>query len=150
MIQETANAHVKPMKDWPLEHAYVAKATPREGNGWQIRIYTHDPQAPEQTRLVGMAECSTLEHLEEKAWDFVHALDDSPDVHLAAAPEIGDDIMSRVIGAWLAMKKAKEAEAGAAQQIRDVVKELRDKGLSVTDIAWLAHVSRGRVSQLLI
>ncbi|WP_277066022.1 hypothetical protein [Propionibacterium acidifaciens] len=33
--------------------------------------------------------------------------------------------------------------------MRAVVGELRDLGLSVTDIAFLTHVSRGRVSQLL-
>lgn len=48
------------------------------------------------------------------------------------------------------MKQAKEAEAEAAAQIRRVVKELRELGLSVTDIAYLTHVSRGRVSQLLV
>lgn len=48
------------------------------------------------------------------------------------------------------MKDAKAAEAEAALRTREVVKELRGRGLSVTDIAWLAHVSRGRVSQLLL
>jgi uncharacterized protein YggE len=67
-----------------------------------------------------------------------------------AVPDIGGDVMTRVIGAWKAMKDAKAAEAEAAKRTRDVVKELRESGLSVTDIAWLAHVSRGRVSQLLI
>lgn len=138
-----------PIKDWPLEHGYIGKASPREGNGWSIRIYALDPVTPDRPRLVGMTECSTLEHLEEKSWDFVHALDDSKDVHLTAAPDIGDDIMTRVIGAWAAMNQAKEAETAAAKRIRDVVRQLRDLGLSVTDIAFLTHVSRGRVSQLL-
>lgn len=150
MDEKVVGAHPRPMKDWPLEHGYVAKASPREGIGWQIRIYTHDPEAADQSRLVGMAECSTLEHLEEKAWDFVHVLDDSEDVHIAAAPDLGDDVMMRLIGAWKAMGQAKEAEAAAAAQVREVVKELRGRGLSVTDIAFLAHISRGRVSQLLV
>ena len=58
--------------------------------------------------------------------------------------------MTRVIQAWAAMRDAKNAEAEAARRTREVVKELRDRGLSVTDIAFLTHVSRGRVSQLLI
>lgn len=138
------------MADWPLEHGYVGKATPRAGNGWQIRIYALDPQSPAEPRLVGLAECANLERIEEKTWEFVHALDDSDDVHVLAAPDIDDDLMARVIGAWKAMKQAKEAEAEAAAQIRRVVKELRELGLSVTDIAYLTHVSRGRVSQLLV
>lgn len=135
---------------WPTEHAYIGKAVPREGNGWRVDVYTHDADAPNQVRLVGATATPTLERLEERTWDFVHELDDSPDVHVVAAPQIDDDLMLRVIGAWQAMAQAKEAEAAAAAQVRGVVKELRDLGLSLADIAFLTHVSRGRVSQLLV
>ena len=141
---------IRPMAEWPLEHGYIGKASPREGGGWRIGIYALDPQAPATPRLVGMTECSNLAHLEEKTWDFVRAIDDSEDVHVSAAPQIGDELMMRVIGAWKAMKQAKSAEADAARQIREVVGDLRERGLSVTDIAFLTHVSRGRVSQLLM
>lgn len=140
-----------PFEGWPLEKSYVGKATPRAGGGWEIRILAYDPDAKDQTRLVGMTECATLKQLEVKTWEFVRALTDDQDVHVISAPDIGDDeLMSRVIGAWAAMRDAKNAEAEAAKRTRDVVKELRDRGLSVTDIAFLTHVSRGRVSQLLI
>lgn len=150
MDDQVPSATIRPMVDWPLAHGYIGKASPREGNGWRIDIYALDPQVPDKPRLVGVAECSNLAHMEEKTWDFVRAIDDSDDVHVSAAPEIGDDLMMRVIGAWTAMKQAKNAEAAAAKQIREVVKELRQRGLSVTDIAFLTHVSRGRVSQLLV
>ena len=135
---------------WPTDHGYVAKATSREGNGWLVNVYAFDPDAADQTRLVGTTDTPTLERLEERAWDFVHQLDQSPDVHLVAAPDIGDQLMTRVIEAWKAMADAKKAEAAAARQVRDVVRELRALGLSLSDIAFLTHVSRGRVSQLLI
>jgi len=44
------------------------------------------------------------------------------------------------------MVDAKEAEAAAARQVREVVRELRTLGLSLADIAYLTDVSRGRVS----
>jgi len=138
-------------EDWPLDKSYVGKATPRDGGGWTIRVFVHDPDAEDQARVVGISECATLEQLEVKTWELVRALTDDPDVHVVSAPDIGDDeVMARVIGAWAAMRDAKKAEAEAAKRIREVVKELRDRGLSITDIAFLTHVSRGRVSQLLI
>ena len=70
-------------------------------------------------------------------------------MRVITAPRIDDELMMRVVGAWRAMADAKRAEADAARQVRAVVGELRDLGLSVTDIAFLTHVSRGRVSQLL-
>jgi uncharacterized protein YciW len=136
--------------DWPPSKTYVGRATPRKGGGWEIRIVVPDPAAEGNNRLVGITECATLNQLEEKTWDFVHALTDAKDVHIASVPDVGEDLMTRVIGAWKAMKDAKEAEAKAAKSTREVVKELREKGLSVTDIAFLTHVSRGRVSQLLM
>lgn len=140
-----------PFEDWPLDKSYVGKATPRGGGGWTIRVLVHDPDAEDQARVVGVTECATLEQLEVKTWELVRALTDDPDVHVVSAPDIGDDeLMTRVIGAWAAMRDAKSAEAEAARRIREVVKELRDRGLSITDIAFLTHVSRGRVSQLLI
>lgn len=150
MTDVPVDAAARSMANWPVAHGYVGKATPREGNGWQVRIYAHDEEAADHARLVGMTECATLERVEEKTWEFVRALDDSEDVRVAAGPDIGDDLMHKVISAWAAMKQAKEAEAQAALQIRQVVKELRRRGLSVTDIAFLAHISRGRVSQLLL
>ena len=140
-----------PFEGWPLDKSYAAKATPKRGSGWDIRILAYDADAEDQARLVGMTDCATLNQLEEKAWDFVRALTGDKDVYVAAAPDIDDDeLMTRVIQAWAAMRDAKNAEAEAARRTREVVKELRDRGLSVTDIAFLTHVSRGRVSQLLI
>jgi len=137
--------------EMPMDKTYVGRATPRgTGAGWEVRVFMVDPESPGQQRLVGLTECGTLNQLDDKTWDFVRALTDDTDVHVVAVPEIGDDVMTRVIGAWTAMRDAKAAEAEAAKRTREVVKELRDRGLSVTDIAWLAHISRGRVSQLLI
>jgi DNA-directed RNA polymerase specialized sigma24 family protein len=139
-----------PFQDWPFDKSYIGKATPRKGGGWKIRIFRRtNPEGPE-IELVGMTECATLERLEEKTWDFVRALVRDEDVHVLSVPDLDDGLMTRVIKAWAAMRDAKEAEAQAAKQVREVVKELRDRGLSITDIAWLTHVSRGRVSQLLI
>lgn len=149
-IGEPGRTPAIPFADWPLETGYVAKATPRRGGGWDIRVLGYDPDAADKARLVGMTECATLNQLEEKAWAFVRDLVGGGDVHVVSAPDVGDELMTRVIGAWAAMRDAKNAEAEAAKRTREVVKELRERGLSVTDIAFLTHVSRGRVSQLLI
>lgn len=138
------------LAQWSTAHSYVGQAIPKEGNGWIVNVYTYDADAPDQKRLVGTTATPTLERLEERTWDFVHSIDDSPDVHIAAAPQIDEALMMRVIGAWKAMSDAKEAEAAAAAQIREVVRDLRATGLSLADVAFLTHVSRGRVSQLLV
>jgi len=135
---------------WPLDKTFIGKAVPRDGGGWEVRIVVPDLAAEGQCRVVGMTDCATLEQAERKTWDFVRALTDDKDVHVTTAPDIGDVLMMRVIEAWAAMRDAKEAEAQAARRIRDVVKDLRRRGLSVTDISFLAHISRGRVSQLLL
>lgn len=92
----------------------------------------------------------TLERLKGRAWDFIQQIGLATDVHVAAGTDIGDCMMTRVIAAWKAMADAKKAEAAAAHQIREVVQELRALGLSLADIAFLIHVSGGRVSQLLL
>ena len=92
----------------------------------------------DHVRVVGMTECATPERVEEKTWEFVRGLDDSQDVRVAAGPDLGDDVMRRVINAWAAMKQAKDAEAQAALQIRQAVNELRERGLSRTSHSWRA------------
>ena len=119
----------KPFNDWPYDKTYIGKALPREGGGWEIRILRRtNPDGPE-TELVGLTECATLERLEEKAWDFVRALTDDKNVRVIAAPDIGDALMMCVIGAWKAMRDAKEAEAQAARRIREVVRDLRERAV---------------------
>jgi hypothetical protein len=138
------------VSDWPTAHGYVGQAVLNEGNGWTVNVYAFDADASDHRRLVGTTATPTLGRLEERTWDFVHQFDDSPQVHVVAAPVIDDEVMTRVIQAWTAMADAKQAEATAAAQTRSVVKELRSMGLSLADIAFLTHVSRGRVSQLLV
>ena len=62
-------------------------------------------------------------------------------------PDLGD-VLGRVDAARAANAAALDATQAAARQIRAVVHELRESGLSVTDIAAIIGVSRGRVSQL--
>ena len=138
-----------PLADLPVDRTYIGRAVPREGRGWRVQLERRtNPDVPE-TEVVAVGECATLERLEERAWELVRSITDDPDVRVITAPRIDDELMMRVVGAWRAMADAKRAEADAARQVRAVVGELRDLGLSVTDIAFLTHVSRGRVSQLL-
>ena len=53
-----------PFQGWPLDKSYVAKATPKRGSGWDIRILAYDADAKDQARLVGMTDCATLNQLE--------------------------------------------------------------------------------------
>ena len=138
-----------PLGDLPIDRTYIGRAVPREGRGWRIQLERRtDPDGP-GTEVVAVGECATLARLEERTWELVRSITDDPDVRVVTAPRIDDELMMRVIGAWRAMAEAKRAEGDAARQVRVVVGELRELGLSITDIAFLTHVSRGRVSQLL-
>ena len=69
------------------------------------------------------------------------------DGEVSVRPDLGD-VLGRVDEAKAANAAALAATQDAARQVRAVVRELRDRGLSVTDVAEILGVSRGRVSQL--
>ncbi|MDQ1289986.1 MAG: hypothetical protein QG622_3552 [Actinomycetota bacterium] len=132
----------------PSEKTYLGKAVP-SGGGWEIRIFQAGSPDPSETTTFGITRCRTIAQIEGAVRSYVEAVTGETDVIVIASPDVGDDLMLRVIQAWKAMKEVKAAEVEAAAQVREVVRELRARGLSTTDIAFIAHVSRGRVSQLL-
>ncbi len=72
---------------------------------------------------------------------------DHSDVDVTVDTALGD-VLGRVRGAQAASEAAQAATIDAARMMRDVVRELRGLGLSVTDIAYLLGITRGRVSQI--
>ena len=70
------------------------------------------------------------------------------DDEVVVRPDLGGDVMARATAARAASAAAFEATQAAAREIRAIVHELREQGLSVTDVAEILGMSRGRVSQL--
>lgn len=107
-------------------------------HGWELHIDG-----------VGVTQCRTLRGAEAMVRDYLH-IDDYPDWETAeveVVPEL-DGLEAKIQEARAASAAATAAQADAAAASRQVVKELRDKGVSVSDAAALLHVSRGRISQL--
>ena len=117
---------------------YTARAK-RWKHGWELHVDG-----------VGVTQSRTLDTAQRQVLDFVESLldrDTSGD-SVSVVAELGE------LGVRLAAARRKSDEAAtmqreAAAQLRATVHELRAVGLSVSDIAALLHVSRGRVSQLL-
>ena len=98
--------------------------------GWDVAV----PGGIVHVRTLDQAEPAVREHL-------------ATEEEITVRPELGD-VLGRVDAAKAANAAALAATQAAARQIREVVRDLRDRGLSVTDIAEVIGVSRGRVSQL--
>jgi len=69
------------------------------------------------------------------------------DVDIEVVPLLGD-ALTRVREAQAAAAAAQAATMKAAGLMRSAVRDLRRQGLSVTDVAHLLGVTRGRVSQI--
>ena len=99
---------------------------------------------------VGVTQSRTLETAEQQVLDFVESLlgvDASGDT-VAVHADLGA-IGTRLARARAKSERAQVLQREAAAASRASVHELREAGVSVSDIATLMQVSRGRVSQLL-
>ena len=107
--------------------------------GWELWL---DGQAATQVR--------TLANAEQQARDWIATVEDRDvvDDQIIIMPDLGS-VLNEVAEAKHNSAAAARAQAGAAAQLRTVTAKLRAKGLSVTDVATILGVSRGRVSQLL-
>lgn len=115
---------------------YTARAVHWDG-GWELHI---DGVGVTQVRLFKDAAGQVADYLDTMglAWDEV-----------AIRADIGQ-LADEIVEAKRLAAEAEELQTTAALKWRHSARELRDLGLSVTDVASLMEISRGRVSQLLV
>lgn len=108
-------------------------------NGWELHVDG-----------VGVTQCHTLTDAESTVRDFIatwYDLDECTDPIELALQLNGLELEVRDIRART--EAATKAQVEAARAARDVIRKLRSTaGLSVTDVAAVMGISRGRVSQL--
>lgn len=107
-------------------------------HGWELILGENDA-----------TQVRTLAHAESQVRDYLDTIDpdvDHSNVKVFLVPEEGAE---EIRLAQEARVEAEQAAARAAEQIRDVVTNLRTvRGYSLSDTAELLGVTRARVSQL--
>lgn len=117
---------------------YTAHAR-RWDHGWELHVDG-----------VGVTQVRVLEHAKAQVCDLVETMTDSrpAEDHVEVTLDMGDlGTQARNVREMTA--QAADLQRRAASASRQVVADLRGAGLSVSDIATVLGVSRGRVSQLL-
>lgn len=116
---------------------YTARAVHWD-RGWEVHIDD-----------VGVTQSRTLSGAAPMACAYLASMlgGDSADYDVAVEPDLDglEDVVSAV---RVASREAAERQQAAGAKSREVARELRRRGLSVSDIAELMGLSRGRVSQL--
>lgn len=117
---------------------YLARATQWE-RGWEVNV-----------EGVGVTQVRLLANATAQARDLIQTMTDATvsegDVRLIV--DLGDmEERARTVARLTA--EAAEAQRNAAAASRKLVADLRETNVSVSDIATVLGVSRGRVSQLL-
>ena len=116
---------------------YTAHAK-RWAHGWELHIDG-----------VGVTQSRTLAAAPDMVRDYIATLYDvdAADAEIAVVPELGG-LEERVAVTRERTKNAEIQQRAAAQAARELARELRSSGMSVSDTAVILGVSRGRVSQL--
>lgn len=101
---------------------------------------------------VGVTQVRTLGKADQQVRDLIETMteQDATDAQVDIIPDLTSSLLTRIRHAREARERAEEASREAAADMRAVVRDLRtEENLSVTDIATVIGVSRGRVSQLM-
>jgi len=116
---------------------YTANAR-RWAKGWELHIDG-----------VGVTQTRTLANAEQDARDYIASLLDLDESTVSVRVEIDlGDIGDRITTLRKTQRQIDEQRSAAAKEARSIVRELRERHLSVSDIASALGVSRGRVSHL--
>lgn len=107
--------------------------------GWELSI---DGETVTQVSTLDKAEQQLLDYLET-----VHEDVPRDQWKVTVVPDLGT-LTEHVATARRATIEAARSQEAAATLSRQVARELREHGLSVSDSAAILGVSRGRVSQL--
>jgi len=118
----------------------VTVAATKWALGWELEL---DSGGVTQVRSLGMAAQQVRDYL-----DTIDPETDHTSWSIAIVPTIGP-AFDKVREAKVATEAAKAATIQAAQQMRQAVRELHAAGLSITDMAAVLDLSKGRVSQLM-
>lgn len=119
-----------------MSTTYKAKAV-RWKHGWELHVDG-----------VGVTQVRTLSTAEQQVRDLVETMLDV-DASDARIDVDVDGVQERVRRTKAKANLAATLQRVAAVEARTEAQDLRLAGLSVSDIAVIMHVSRGRVSQLL-
>lgn len=117
-----------------------------------ITITAHRWEGGWELHLDGepITQVTTLDKAADQVRDYLDTITPETDHSgwvIDVRPELGA-LGDEVARARAATEAAAQASLTAAAQSREVVRHLREAGLSVTDSAAILGVSRGRVSQL--
>lgn len=107
-------------------------------HGWELHIDG-----------VGVTQSRTLDGAERMVRDYIESLTghDTAGDEVAIRPQLGGlEDKAAAVREWVERAQRENQEAAAAS--RKLARECRAAGLSVTDIAIVLGVSRGRASQL--
>ncbi len=107
--------------------------------GWELEI---DPDNITQVRSLANASAQVVDYLDTLDPTVDHS---TWDVHIV--PDLGD-LTQRIEESKRATAEAAALQVRAGQLSRELVRELRSRDFSVSDVAVMLNVSRGRVSQL--
>lgn len=110
----------------------------RWAEGWELHIEGE-----------GVTQVRTLDQATSQVRDYLTTVHerDFTDTEVTLVPDL-DGYEKEVAAARREVAAATTAQLHAAARSRAVVKELRARGLSVTDTAAILGITRGRVSQL--
>lgn len=120
-----------------MSRTYTATAVPW-AQGWELHVDG-----------VGVTQVRVLDKAVQQVRDLIGTmLDiDADDVPVSIRYDL-HGLEKEIADAKERMRTAREEQNAAAEHMRRLVAELRRDGLSVSDIAHVLEVSRGRVSQL--
>lgn len=115
---------------------YTVTAIRWEG-GWELHIED-----------LGVTQVRTLAKAADQARDYIETFTGVTDAEVTITPDLGA-LGVEVAEARRLGDEASRLQADAAVKTRKAVRHMRQEGLSVSDMATVMHVSRGRISQLL-
>lgn len=113
----------------------------RWARGWELHI---DDASGES---VGVTQSRTLTHAEAMVRDYLE-LDDRPAGDIEIRPELDGELGARAEAARRGVRAAAAAQLAAAEESREVARQLKAAGLTGGDVASVLGVSAQRVSQL--
>lgn len=107
--------------------------------GWELHINGE-----------GVTQARTLASAEQTVRDYIATLHDLDEVtdDIVIVPELDRETKAKIRKVKERQREIERVQREVAADARRVVRELRSRGLSVTDVAAVLDVSRGRVSQL--
>jgi hypothetical protein len=116
----------------------------RWARGWELHIADADGSE------IGVTQSRTLAGAEAIVRDYLELDDRAAPDHVDIQPELDGDIGSRAAAARRKVREAAEVQVAAAEQSREVARQLKEAGLSGADVGAVLGVSAQRVSQLLV